>query len=442
MSRLFGTDGVRGVANHDLTPDLALALGRAAGSVLAPAGGHVVVGRDTRLSGPMLEAALLAGLCSAGVDVHRAGIIPTPAVAFLTLEEKAAAGAVISASHNPVADNGIKFFSPEAMKISGAAEEEIEAAMESPTSDLPVGSKIGTVEDIERAGERYVDHLIHTLHEPLRGLRVVLDCAFGAAYDVAPSAFREAGADVIALHAENDGARINVDCGSTALGKVAERVVHEGADLGIAFDGDADRAIGIDERGEVVDGDRIIALSALHLKEAGELDGDLVIGTVMANLGFRHALEARGIDVVTVPVGDKYVAEAMAERGAALGGEQSGHVIFGNHSTTGDGILTGLQVAAAVAASGATLSDLAFFYETYPQVLANVRVAHLDRLDSAAEVWGAVEAAERRLGSEGRVLVRASGTEPLVRVMVEAIDEATARRTAERLATVVDRALA
>lgn len=441
MPRLFGTDGVRGVANRDLTPDLALALGRAAGRVLAPGGGHVVVGRDTRPSGPMLEGALIAGLCSAGVDVRRAGIIPTPAVAFLTLEEKGAGGAVISASHNPVPDNGIKFFSSDGMKIAATVEEEMEAFMEAPPDDLPTGSHVGSPEDVDRAGDRYVDHLLRTLHGPLGGLRVVLDCAYGAAYHVAPMAFREAGAEVIALHAENEGTRINVDCGSTSLAKVAARVVHEGADLGVAFDGDADRVLAVDERGEVVDGDRIIALSAVRLKASGELHGDLVVATVMANLGFRRALEERGIEVLAVPVGDKYVAEAMAERGAALGGEQSGHVIFGRHTTTGDGVLTGLQLAGAVAASGDRLSSLAFFYETYPQVLVNVRVARPGGLEAAAEVWDAVDAAERVLGVDGRVLVRASGTEPLVRVMVEAVDGAAARRSAENLAAAVEQAL-
>lgn len=437
MSPLFGTDGVRGVANLELTPDLALALGRAGGAVLAPGGGEVVVGRDTRLSGPMLEGALVAGLCSAGARAALAGIIPTPAVAWLTLDEKAAAGAVISASHNPVADNGIKFFSDEGLKIPPAAEEAIEAAMQDEHPELPTGCKIGVARPLEGVGPRYVEHLLASLSGSLEGLKVVLDCAFGAAYEVAPCAFERAGATVVALNAEPDGSRINVDCGSTSLGNLARRVLAEGADMGLGFDGDADRVLAVDERGGIVDGDRILALAALHLAEAGTLTNNLVVATVMSNLGFRRALEERGIDVVAAPVGDKYVAEAMAAHGAVLGGEQSGHVIFGHDTTTGDGVLTGLQVAAIAASSGEPLSQLAHFFEPYPQVLINVPVPSKHDLESSQQIWDAVAAAELRLGEEGRVLLRASGTEPLVRVMVEAADAGMARATAERLADTV-----
>jgi phosphoglucosamine mutase len=420
-----------------LTPDLALALGRAAGLVLASDAREVVVGRDTRLSGPMLEAALTAGLASAGVKVRIAGIVPTPAVAFLTIEEKAAAGAVLSASHNPVPDNGIKFFSAEGVKIPTGAEEEIERLMGEPPADLPTGTGLGDIQILEDAESRYVDHLLATLDQPLTGLRVVLDCAYGAAFHVAPRVFREAGADVTALHAENDGSLINVECGSTDLRKLADVVVSEGADLGLAFDGDADRVLAVDERGKHVDGDELIAMLAIDLLGRGALRHDTVVTTVMANLGFRRGLEERGISVVETPVGDKYVAEEMVTSGAVLGGEQSGHIIFGDHSTTGDGVLAGLQIAQIVDRSDETLSHLADVFDPYPQVLINIPVRTKDGLEADEELWAAVRKGEERLGDRGRILVRASGTEPLVRVMVEASDDETARTTAESLSDVV-----
>lgn len=437
MTGLFGTDGVRGVANRDLTPDLALALGRAAALVLSPDGGKVVVGRDTRVSGPMLESALVAGLCSAGVDVRLAGVMPSPAVAFLTLDEKAAGGAVISASHNPVDDNGIKFFSFEGLKLPGVMEDKIEQLMAELPADLPSGARVGGAEALTDGTDRYVGHLLDSIDSPLSGLRVVLDCAHGAAWHVGPRAFREAGAEVVAINSEPDGTKINVDCGSQALGGLSERVVKEGADLGLAFDGDADRVLAVDESGAAVDGDRILALCATRLHEAGDLKNNLVIATVMANLGFRRALEARGIEVFAAPVGDKFVAEAMADRGAVLGGEQSGHVIFGAHSTTGDGLLTGLQVASAVATSASRLSALTDLFEPFPQVLINVPVADRTSLDDAEALWDQVRFAEEGLGDDGRILLRASGTEPLVRVMVEAADPAIARKVAEDLAKAV-----
>jgi phosphoglucosamine mutase len=438
MPRLFGTDGVRGVANRDLTPDPALALGRAAGLVLAPGGGRVVVGRDTRLSGPMLHGALTAGLCSAGAHVLDAGVLPTPGVAWLTRTQEASAGAVISASHNPVPDNGIKFFSALGTKVSGDEEAAIEELLANAPAELPVGDAIGTSEPVDDPGELYAAHLASSIEGSLGGLRIVLDCAYGAGWEVGPEALRRAGAEVIPLHDSPDGARINVDCGSTSLDVLAKTVVAEGAALGVALDGDADRALAVDETGATVDGDRIIALGALHLKERGRLSGDLVVTTVMANLGLRRALEAAGIEVVTVPVGDRYVAEAMTEHGAALGGEQSGHVIFSEHATTGDGILTGLALAEIVAGSEQPLSRLAAVFEPYPQVLVNVRIADREALEGAAEVWARVREAEATLGESGRVLLRASGTEPLVRVMVEAEDAATADRVAHDLAALVE----
>jgi phosphoglucosamine mutase len=441
MPHLFGTDGVRGVANRDLTPDLALALGRAAGLVLAPDGGDMFVGRDTRLSGPMLEGALVAGLCSAGVHVRRLGVVPTPSVAYLTVAEGARAGGMVSASHNPVPDNGIKFFSEEGFKIPAEIEDTIEGLLEHPGADGPVGIDIGRAEDDSEAVERYLAHLVSSLDGSLSGMKVVLDCAHGSAWSLAPRAFHDAGAAVVAIHDEPDGTRINVDCGSTSLERLSQRVVQEGARLGLAFDGDADRVLACDEKGATVDGDRIIALSALEMHAAGTLDHNVVVVTVMANLGFKHALEEKGIEVVQSPVGDRHVVEAMQERGAVLGGEQSGHIIFGRYATTGDGILTGLKLAEVVAASGGALSDLADVFDPVPQVLLNVRVAARASLGDAASLWEEVHAVEAEMGDEGRVLLRPSGTEPLVRVMVEHSDEATARAQAERLAKVVAGAL-
>lgn len=442
MPRLFGTDGVRGEANSELTADLALTLGRAAGSVLAPNGGEVVVGRDTRLSGPMLQGALVAGLCSAGAHVLTTGILPTPAVAFLVKERRAQAGAVISASHNPVADNGIKFFSDEGTKIASTLEEHIEGLMEAPPGDLPTHERVGTAEPLDRSHERYTDHLLSTLDGSLSGIKVVLDCAFGAAYEVAPAAFERAGAEVIAINAEADGARINVDCGSTSLDGLSKRVVASGSAVGFGFDGDADRVLAVDENGDEVDGDRILGMLATRLHDQGILKNDVVVSTVMANLGFRRALEARGITVLTAPVGDRFVVEEMLATGALLGGEQSGHIIMGEHATTGDGTLTALQVASLLLAEGEPLSKLAHFFEPYPQVLLNIRVRSRDELEGATELWEQVAGFESDLGDEGRILVRASGTEPLVRVMVEAAAETTARSTAEALADTVRRTLA
>jgi phosphoglucosamine mutase len=436
VTRLFGTDGVRGIANRDLTPDLALTLGRAAGTVLGGAG-RVVLGRDTRVSGPMLEAALTAGLCSAGLDVALAGVVPTPAVSFLTGDEAAIAGGMVSASHNPVDDNGIKFFSPEGAKISSELEASIEAAMQAPSTTLPVGMAVGGAELLPGADDRYVRHLVASLHSSLNGLRVVVDCAYGAAWEVGPRAFREAGAEVIAINAAPDGSKINVECGSTSLGPLTRRVLEEGADLGIAVDGDADRVLAVDERGDVIDGDAMLALAAVNMAESGELDRNLVVTTVMANLVLQHALADRGIEVLTVPVGDRFVSEGMLEAGAVLGGEQSGHIIFGTHARTGDGILAGLQLTRVVASGSQPASQLAHLFEPYPQVLINVPVISPEALEGAEILWDQVARLQDELGNEGRVLVRASGTEPLVRVMVEAREAASARRGAESLATTV-----
>ncbi|MEA2476073.1 MAG: phosphoglucosamine mutase [Actinomycetota bacterium] len=441
MPKLFGTDGIRGVANRDLTPDLALVVGRAAGRVLGGAGKAIVVGRDTRMSGPMLEAALVAGLCSSGTNVLTSGIVPTPAIAFLTLQERAAGGAVVSASHNPVDDNGIKFFSSDGTKTSAAAESDIESQMEA-ESELPVGDGVGSANSVRDPEDRYIEHVVGAIDGSLDGLSVVLDCAFGAAYSVGPQAFERAGATVSAINAAPDGSRINVDCGSTSLEGLRNAVLEKGAALGLAFDGDADRVLAVDEKGEIVDGDRIVAMCALDLSSRQELTNDVVVATVMANLGFHRFLKGHGIDVIAAPVGDKFVAEAMADSGAVLGGEQSGHVIFAAHSTTGDGVLTGLKVARLVASSGEQLSTLAHAYEPFPQVLINVPVKDRASLETADDIWEQVRSVQARLGDDGRVLVRSSGTEPLVRVMVEAADESAASQAAGQLADAVRERLA
>ena len=441
MPRLFGTDGVRGVANRDLTPDLALTLGRAGGAALAPGRSEVIVGRDTRISGSMLEGALVAGLCSAGTQVRLAGVIPAPAVAFLVTESKARAGAVISASHNPVADNGIKFFSEEGFKIPTELEDEIERLMLEPSSDLPTGAEVGVAKALEGAHERYIEHLLDSLDHRLDGTRVVLDCAYGAAWKVGPDVFERAGADVVAINDQPDGSRINVDCGSTSLGAVAEVVVSEKAQLGLALDGDGDRVLAVDERGSPIDGDRILGMMALRLLEEQRLSNNVVVATVMSNLGFRRALEARGIEVIAAPVGDRFVVEAMTESRASLGGEQSGHIIFADHATTGDGLVTGLQLAQEVASTGKALSELVDFFEPYPQVLLNVEAHSKNALEQAEGLWTEVADAESALGDAGRVLVRPSGTEPVVRVMVEAADASVAAKVAEDLAGAVRRHL-
>lgn len=437
MTKLFGTDGVRGVANRDLTPDLALLLGRAAGLVLASPGREVIIGRDTRVSGPMLEGALAAGLASAGCDVARAGVVPTPTVAFLTIARSAAAGGMVSASHNPVPDNGIKFFSADGFKIASELEAAIETLVRSGARELPTGVDVGSMTDLPDAGDRYLEHLLGSLPDSLEGTKVVLDCAYGSAFDLAPRAFREAGAEVISIHDEPDGTRINVDCGSTSLTTLSERVVAEGADLGLAFDGDADRVLACDERGGTVDGDQLMALFALDLLHRGVLKNEVVVATVMANLGFARVLQDRGIEVVRAQVGDRFVMEEMISNGAVLGGEQSGHIIFAEHATTGDGILAALQLARIVSSEDRPLSQVANLFERAPQILINVNVKDRNGLESVEGLWAEVRRAEQELGDDGRVLLRPSGTEPVVRVMVEASDRKVAERIADALATSV-----
>jgi phosphoglucosamine mutase len=443
VTPLFGTDGVRGLANRDLMPELAFSLGRAAAVVLGGGGASaIVIGRDTRLSGPMLQAALAAGACSAGGDVYRLGVVPTPTVAFATQALPAQAGAAISASHNPPEDNGIKLFSSDGMKLPDEVEAEIERVAQGGDGPRPTGADVGQVLDFPETVERYLEHLEASAEASLNGMRVVVDCANGAAYRLAPEILERVGAHVYPINDEDDGAAINVRSGATHPEVVAAAVRELEADAGIALDGDADRAIFADDRGNVVDGDQVIAACAVALKEEGRLKGDTVVVTVMANLGLRKALEGAGIEVRETRVGDRYVLEEMVRSGAVLGGEQSGHVIFLDRATTGDGLLTAVRFLSLARARGASVAELAGTMRRYPQVLENVRVAGTDGLDQAEAVWEAVRAAEDALGDRGRVLVRASGTEPLVRVMVEADAEAEARRHAESIAEAVGRSLA
>ncbi len=447
MGRLFGTDGVRGLANGHLTAELALDLSVSAAHVLAEAGtfnGHrpfAVVGRDTRVSGQFLEAAVVAGLASAGVDVVLLGELPTPAVAYLTASLGADLGVMLSASHNPMLDNGIKFLARGGVKLDDAIEDAIERRMQEPW-ERPTGGDVGRVRVHETAVEEYAAHLVATLSRPLDGLRVVLDCAHGAASVAGPRALRDAGAEVIAICAEPDGLNINDGCGSTHLEVLRKAVVEHGADVGFALDGDADRCLAVDATGEAIDGDQILAILALALRERGELPADTVVATQMSNLGFVQAMRRGGIEVRQTAVGDRYVLEEMSSGGFALGGEQSGHVIMSAHATTGDGILTALQVLDRMAATGSSAADLAGVMTRLPQVLVNVPGVDKARAASDEALAAAVAEAGAELGDSGRVLLRPSGTEPLVRVMVEAATADQAREVADRLADVVRERLA
>jgi phosphoglucosamine mutase len=434
---LFGTDGIRGVANRDLTADLALRLGRAAFAVLGGAGRpRLVIGRDTRASGEMLEAALGAGFCSAGGDVVRVGVVPTPAVAFLAADMDADAGVVISASHNPPEHNGIKFFSGTGMKLPDAVEAEMERLVSADDGPRPEGPAIGRIEDTLQAAERYLAHLADPAGQTLAGMKLVVDCANGAAFRLAPELLRRLGADVYAIGDQPDGANINVSCGAMHMSSLTGAVRRLEADGGVAHDGDADRALFSDAEGNVVDGDQVLAASALAMAKEGTLAGNLVVTTVMANLGFHRAMDVAGIEVARTKVGDRYVLEEMERRGAMLGGEQSGHVIFRDRATTGDGLLTAVRFFSLAASQGASVAELAACMERLPQVLLNVEVDP-GGLDEAEPVHEAIGAAETALEARGRVLVRPSGTEALVRVMVEAETEDEAAKHAEAIADAV-----
>lgn len=451
----FGTDGVRGLANAELTPELVLALGRAAARVLGPRAQVVsgrapfIVGRDTRRSGPLLQAALSAGMAAEGFDVVDVGVLPTPAVAYLSAERGVPA-AVISASHNPFWDNGIKFFGPGGGKLDDDTERALETTLvgiaggtEGDAKRL-TGAELGTTLSDHGAGGRYEQYLLNCLHgRRLGGLRVALDCAHGAAFASAPRVFRAAGAELVAILGDRpDGTNINQGYGSTDPQRLAEAVLATRADIGLAFDGDADRVIAVDGDGNVVDGDRIIALFAGDLAARGLLDGGTVVVTVMTNLGFHQAMAAAGVKVHTVNVGDRYVLEALDGNGWALGGEQSGHIIFRSLATTGDGVLSGLLLADLLVRTGSPLASMAAeALQRSPQVLVNVRVAQREGLKEATAVWAEVDRAQAELGDSGRVLLRPSGTEPVVRVMVEAPSEEQAREVADRLAAVLSSCL-
>jgi phosphoglucosamine mutase len=441
MGRLFGTDGVRGLANGDLTPELAMSVAAAAARVLAEADrSHppmAVVGRDPRASGEMLEAAVVAGLASAGASVVRVDVLPTPAVAFLTAETNADIGVMLSASHNPMPDNGIKLFAAGGHKLPDEIEERIEAQVASNAPwRRPTGAGVGRVHQLVDGAEHYIKHLVASTPRRLDGLKVVVDCANGAA-SVTASAYTDAGAEAIVINAEPDGVNINDNCGSTHLGAVRAAVLEHGADLGLAHDGDADRCLAVDAAGEVVDGDQILAILAVAMRDAGTLAQDTLVATVMSNLGLRLAMRREAIVLTETAVGDRYVLEALRANKLSLGGEQSGHVILPAYATTGDGVLTGLHLMARMAETGRTLADLASILTKLPQVLINVVVTDKRAAGSARGVVAAVAAAEKELGAEGRVLLRPSGTEPLVRVMVEASTVEKAKSVANRIAAEV-----
>ena len=445
MARLFGTDGVRGKANKDITAELALRLAQSAAIVLAAGArergerARAVVARDPRVSSDFISAAVSAGLASSGVDVFDAGIIPTPACAYLTADLGADFGVMISASHNAAPDNGIKFFSHGGHKLPDSLEDEIEAAMGQALT--PLGGEVGKVTRFADAEDRYLVHLLGTLETRLDEVKVVVDCAHGAASAISPQAFSDAGAKVIVIGADPDGTNINSGYGSTHLSALQAAVIEHGASLGIAHDGDADRCLAVDETGKVIDGDHIMAILALAMRDAGKLSRDTLVATVMSNLGLKVAMREAGIKMLETAVGDRYVLEEMRSGGYALGGEQSGHIIFSHFATTGDGVLTGMQLAARMVETGKSLSELGAVMETYPQVLVNVQGVDKSALDGDSDLASLVSQAEAELGDDGRVLLRASGTEDLVRVMVEAKDQGTAQSWAERIANLVEKNL-
>ncbi len=446
MARLFGTDGVRGIANYDLTPQLAFELGRAGAYVLTQ-GTHrpkVVVGKDSRISGDMLECALTAGLTSVGAEVISVGIIPTPAVAYLTRLYQADAGVMISASHNPVEYNGIKFFDKDGYKLPDEVEDRIENIIKEKIElPSPIGTGIGTRKEYTNSHRDYIEFLKSTIDGDLKEMKIVIDCAYGASSTVAPILFKELGAEVILYGAEPIGDKINVNCGSTHPEKLQQLVIKNGADIGLAFDGDADRLIAVDEKGNVIDGDHIMAICAIDLKKKGRLKNNTVVATVMSNIGFEIALKEQGINLIRTKVGDRYVLEEMTKGGYSIGGEQSGHIIFLDDNTTGDGEITALKLCSISKESGKKLSELAACMITYPQVLINAKVKN--ELKNAyledEEIKREIENLEREMRGEGRVLIRPSGTEPLVRVMVEGKDYDKISQMAKELAELIERKL-
>jgi phosphoglucosamine mutase len=447
MARLFGTDGVRGLANRTLTVELALSLAQSAAIVLGEESRKnglrpkAVLARDPRVSGEFLSAAVAAGLASSGIDVYDAGVLPTPGAAFLTADIGADFGVMISASHNEAPDNGIKIFARGGHKLDDSVEDSIQATMMEPKL-APIGDGVGRITDFSDAQDRYIVHLLRALPNRLDGLKVVLDCAHGAASSVSPEVFRDAGAEVIVIGADPDGMNINQGYGSTHLSALQAAVHEHRADIGIAHDGDADRCLAVDGQGAIIDGDHIMAILAIAAKERGELARNTLVATVMSNLGLRIAMQEAGIEMLETAVGDRYVLEKIREGGYTLGGEQSGHIIFSQWATTGDGVLTGLRLAAEIVRTGKTLAELASVMKVYPQVLINVAGVDKTRVDSDEELQAFVREAQAELDGTGRVLLRASGTENLVRVMVEASEAGAAQSWADRIARVVEKRLA
>ncbi|RKD22655.1 phosphoglucosamine mutase [Ammoniphilus oxalaticus] len=448
MGKYFGTDGVRGVANQELTPELAFKLGRCGGYVLTKdkteVRPKVVIGRDTRVSGHMLEGALVAGLLSIGVEVMRLGVISTPGVSFLTRALGADAGVMISASHNPVADNGIKFFGGDGFKLTDELEAEIEALLDADVDELPrpIGNEIGAVMDFREGGQKYLSHLKTTVKNEFEGLKVVLDCANGAVSSIAPQLFGDLGADMILLDNNPDGLNINEDCGSTHPENAREAVLEHKADVGLAFDGDADRLIAIDEKGNIVDGDHILFILAESMAKNLKLKRNTVVSTVMSNLGFYKAVEELDIDAKQTQVGDRYVMEEMIKGGYCLGGEQSGHIIMLDYNTTGDGMLTAIQLLDVMVSEGIPLSSLAERMRKFPQILVNVPVNDKSKLNGNLSIKQVIEGVEEQLGDSGRVLVRPSGTEPIVRVMAEGPDEGELQQYVDQIVETVKKELA
>ncbi len=445
MARLFGTDGVRGVANTELTPLLAMQLGAAGAYVLTEQNAYrptIMVGCDTRVSGDMLANALMAGICSVGANAVYVGVIPTPAIAYLTRQYKVDAGVVISASHNPVEFNGIKFFNGDGYKLSDELEDKIEAYIKNGNKDLPapIGSGVGKIKYRRDAREEYINHSMKQIHTDLHGMKIVVDCAEGASHYTSVETLKELGAEVIAIHNNPDGTNINANCGSTHMQELCARVVMEKADLGLAFDGDADRLLAADENGKVVDGDQIMAIIGTHMKKKGELKNNTIVVTVMTNLGFLLMCKREGIKVDQTKVGDRYVLEHMREIDGSLGGEQSGHIIFLGENTTGDGLLSALHLLEVVKESGKPLSELAKIMEVLPQALCNATVPNhkKEKYLEYPEIKEAIDKLEAKYAGEGRVLIRPSGTEPLVRVMIEGKDQAVIDEDAKSLADLIE----
>ncbi|MCM1186420.1 MAG: phosphoglucosamine mutase [Lachnoclostridium sp.] len=444
MARLFGTDGVRGIANEELTPNLAMQLGQAGAYVLTKEKNHkptIMVGCDTRISGDMLANALMAGACSVGANCIYVGVIPTPAVAFLTQKYKVDAGVVISASHNPVEFNGIKFFDGDGYKLPDAMEDEIESLIRGgmPGIKFPIGPGVGKIKIRTDAREEYINHAMHAVNVELNGMKIVVDCAEGASFYTSVETLKELGGNVVAIHNNPDGTNINANCGSTHMQELQARVVYEKAAIGLAFDGDADRLLAVDENGKIVDGDQIMAIVGNYLKSQGKLKKDTIVATVMSNLGFSLMCDSHKINLERTKVGDRYVLERMKEIGASLGGEQSGHIIFLDENTTGDGLLSALHLLQVMVQTGKSLSELAGIMEVLPQALVNAKVANhkKERYMEYPEVASAIQALEDKFNGEGRVLIRPSGTEPLVRVMIEGKDQKVIQEEATKLASLI-----